>query len=104
MGRLYTEPPSPARQEHEDECCKKVNKIRYPVLGHSAESAKAVSRHCKKVNDFNMDVSSTIPSPKYIPESDVYRLVMRSMPESGRPFLSGKDVEAGAAECIKVEM
>lgn len=47
------------------------------ALGY-ADPADAVQRHCKKVNDSNMGVSPTVPSPKIIPESDVYRLVMRS--------------------------
>ena len=87
MGRLYTEPPSPARQEHEDECCKKVNKItQVPVLGHSTESAKAVSRHCKYSELFKGSDLGLLEFPPrgmlFIRESDVYRLVMRSMPES----------------------
>lgn len=52
------------------------------ALGYE-EPHKAIARHCKKVNDFNRDVSSRIPSPKIIPEFDVYRLVMRSnLPEA----------------------
>lgn len=47
------------------------------ALGY-ADPADAVQRHCKKVNDSNMGVSPMVPSPKIIPESDVYRLVMRS--------------------------
>lgn len=47
------------------------------ALGY-ADPANAIQRHCKKVNDSNMGVSSQVPSPKIIPESDVYRLVMRS--------------------------
>ena len=47
------------------------------ALGY-ADPADAVQRHCKKVNDSNMGVSPLVPSPKIIPESDVYRLVMRS--------------------------
>lgn len=47
------------------------------ALGYE-DPADAVQRHCKKANDSNMGVSPGVPSPKIIPESDVYRLVMRS--------------------------
>lgn len=47
------------------------------ALGY-ADPADAIQRHCKKINDSNMGVSPSVPSPKIIPESDVYRLVMRS--------------------------
>ena len=47
------------------------------ALGY-ADPADAIQRHCKKVNDSNMGVSPAVPSPKIIPESDVYRLIMRS--------------------------
>ena len=47
------------------------------ALGY-ADPANAVQRHCKKVNNSNIGVSPQVPSPKIIPESDVYRLVMRS--------------------------
>lgn len=47
------------------------------VLGYE-DPAKAVQRHCKKVNDSNMGVSSRVPTPKIIPESDVFRLIMNS--------------------------
>lgn len=54
------------------------------ALGYS-DPADAIQRHCKKVNDSNIGVSPTIPSPKIIPESDVYRLVMRSkLPDAVR--------------------
>jgi len=54
------------------------------ALGY-ADPANAVQRHCKKVNDSNMGVSPSVPSPKIIPESDVYRLVMRSnLPDAER--------------------
>lgn len=47
------------------------------ALGYE-DPADAVQRHCKKANNSNMGVSPGVPSPKIIPESDVYRLVMRS--------------------------
>lgn len=54
------------------------------ALGYE-DPADAVQRHCKKANDSNMGVSPTIPSPKIIPESDVYRLIMRSnLPDAER--------------------
>jgi prophage antirepressor-like protein len=55
------------------------------ALGY-AEPHKAVSRHCKKANDFNRDDSSRTPSAKIIPESDVYRLIMRSTLPSAEQF------------------
>jgi len=55
-------------------------------LGYS-DPKKAVSRHCKKANNFNGDVSSPRVLPvKVIPESDVYRLIMRSQLESAERF------------------
>jgi len=37
----------------------------------------AVARHCKKSNDLSTR-ETRVPSPKIIPEADLYRLVMRS--------------------------
>ena len=54
------------------------------ALGY-ADPAEAIQRHCKKSNDLNVGVSP-IPSPKIIPESDLYRLVLRSNLPSAERF------------------
>ncbi len=54
----------------------------------------------QKVNDSNMGVSPSVPSPKIIPESDVYRLVMRSnLPV----WIDGSDSRRGTAKKMRQE-
>ena len=56
------------------------------ALGYQ-DPADAIQRHCKKANDFNVGISPDgVPAPKIIPESDVYRLVMRSKLPSAEIF------------------
>jgi len=56
-------------------------------LGYS-NTSKAVQNHCKKSNDFStsQNGSGYVPPMKIIPESDVYRLIMRSHLESAEQF------------------
>lgn len=56
------------------------------ALGY-ADTAQSIRKHCKRAQNLPVDLTGSLDSRlKVIPESDVYRLIMRSKLESAERF------------------
>lgn len=75
--------PVTARQDNNGKALLKANDVAV-ALGYT-NPQKAIRDHCKRVNVLFTPSAKGLQPTKFIPESDVYRLVMRSkMPEAER--------------------